>query len=135
MPGGFTLEAAEAVCAGEGIEHDEVLDLLTGLIDKSLVVSDNQHSKTARYQLLEPIRQYSAKKLQSSGEEVMIHKRHQNWYLVLAQAAEPKLYGPEQAMWVDRLEAEHGEKAGFIFITLLLDLYPDSTTAGSFTRL
>jgi predicted ATPase/DNA-binding CsgD family transcriptional regulator len=105
--GGFTLEAAEAICAGEDVEHDEVLDLLTALIDKSLVVTDKQKSKTARYRLLELIRQFSEKRLRSTGEEEVVRKRHRDWYLSLAQAAHLKLYGPEQAVLVDRLEAEH----------------------------
>jgi non-specific serine/threonine protein kinase len=105
--GGFSLEAAEAVCAGEDIEHDEVLDLLSALIDKSLVVADKQQGGAPRYRLLEPIRQYSAKMLRSSAEEAVVRKRHRDWYLALAEAAIPKLLGSEQTVWVDRLEAEH----------------------------
>jgi non-specific serine/threonine protein kinase len=105
--GGFTLEATEVVCAGEDIEYDEVLDLLSALIDKSLVVVEKQQGRTTRYRLLEPIRQYSAEKLRSSGEESVVRKRHRDWFLALAQAADSKLLGPEQAVWVERLEAEN----------------------------
>jgi predicted ATPase/DNA-binding NarL/FixJ family response regulator len=105
--GGFNLEAAEAVCAGEDIKQDEVLDLLSALIDKSLVVTDKQEGKTLRYRLLEPIRQYSVKNLRSSSEQAQVIKRFQNWYLAFAQAASAKLYGPEQREWVNRIEQEY----------------------------
>ena len=105
--GGFSLEAAEAVCAGEGIEQDEVLDRLTALVDRSLLIVDKQPGRAPRYRLLEPIRQYSEEKLRSSGEEAIVHKRHRDWYLALALAADAKLRGPEQVVWVDRLETEH----------------------------
>jgi non-specific serine/threonine protein kinase len=95
------------VCAGEDIEQAEVLDQLSALIDKSLVVADQQQGRAPRYRLLEPIRQYSAEKLRSSGEEAVVRKRHRDWYLALAEAAIPKLLGSEQTVWVDRLEAEH----------------------------
>jgi predicted ATPase/DNA-binding NarL/FixJ family response regulator len=105
--GGFNLESAEAVCAGEDIKQDEVLDLLTALIDKSLVVTEIQEGKKLRYRLLEPIRQYSAKNLRSSSEQAQVYKRFQNWYLALTQAADAKLHGPEQVEWVNRLEQEY----------------------------
>ena len=105
--GGFFLEAAEVICAGEDIEHGEVLDLLTALIDKSLVIVDKPQGSEPRYRLLEPIRQYSAERLQSSGEETIVRKRHRDWYLALARGANSKLFGPEQPLWVERLETEH----------------------------
>ncbi|HEX7976920.1 MAG TPA: LuxR C-terminal-related transcriptional regulator [Anaerolineales bacterium] len=105
--GGFSLDTVEAVCAGEDIELNEVLDLLSALIDRSLVVVDKQPGRAPRYRLLEPIQQYSAERLRSSGEKAVVRKRHLDWYLALAQAAEAKLSGPEQVVWVDRLETEH----------------------------
>jgi predicted ATPase/DNA-binding CsgD family transcriptional regulator len=105
--GGFTLEAAEAICAGEGIAGTDVLDLLAQLVEKSLVVVVQHQDSERRYRLLEPIRQYSLGKLHASGEEADIHQRHRDWYLALAQASYPMLYGPQQAAWVDRLETEH----------------------------
>lgn len=105
--GGFSLEAAEAVCAGEDIDRAEVLDLLSALIDRSLLVVGKQQGRAPRYRLLEPIRQYSAEKLRSSGEEAMLRKRHRDWYLTLAETADPELHGPEQAIWVEQMEAEH----------------------------
>ena len=72
--GGWTLEAAEAVCIGEGIKTDEVFDLLAHLLDKSLVLAE-EHSKTARYRMLETIRQYALAKLAASGEADAVRKR------------------------------------------------------------
>jgi predicted ATPase/class 3 adenylate cyclase len=104
--GGFSLEAAEAVCAGDGLEEYEVLDLLTQIVDKSLVLSEEQ-GQEVRYRLLETIRQYGEEHLRGSGDEAVLRGRHRDWYLQLAEQAEPELRGPEQAMWLDRLETEH----------------------------
>jgi predicted ATPase/class 3 adenylate cyclase len=114
--GGFTLEAAETVGAGPdgpegpggaGIEAPEVLDLLTRLVDKSLVVADEQPDGTARYRLLETLRQYAQQKL-AAGAAGALRERHARYYLDLAEAAEPALWGPEQAARFERLEAELG---------------------------
>ena len=104
--GGWGLEAAEAVCAEEGREDWEVLDLLTGLVDKSLVIAE-ERTGTSRYRLLETVRQYSRERLVQAGEEAQIRGRHLEYYLALAEEAEPKLTGPEQGEWLGRLEAEH----------------------------
>src|SRR5215217_5959585 len=66
--GTWTLEAAEAVCAGDGIEDYEILDLLTQLVDKSIVIAE-AHGNTTRYRLLETLRQYGAEKLAASGDQ------------------------------------------------------------------
>jgi predicted ATPase len=82
--GGWTLEAAEAVCIGEGIKTDEVFDLLAHLLDKSLVLAE-EHSKTARYRMLETIRQYALAKLAASGDADIVRRRHAEYYLALAE--------------------------------------------------
>ncbi len=104
--GGFTLEAAEAVCAGEGLPQDEVLDLLTSLVDKSLVFVTEQEGD-ARYRLLETVRQYGQEKLEESGEAERVRSRHAAWFVALAEDAEPHLKGHRQAAWLQRLEIEH----------------------------
>jgi predicted ATPase len=104
--GGWSLEAAEAVCGGEGIAAAEVLDLLTQLADKSLLLVDEGEG-AARYRLLETIRRYGAEKRASAGEEGVLRERHRDWYLVLAEEAEPELQGPRQGEWLARLAAEH----------------------------
>ena len=104
---GWTLEAAEAVCSGGGIEEEYVLDLLGGLVDKSLVVVGTHEGAAVRYRLLEPIRQYAAQKLGGSGEAEEVRARHAACFLALAEEAELELAGQRQGLWVERLEAEH----------------------------
>lgn len=101
--GVFTLGAAEAVCAGEGIEKNEVFELVSRLVDKSLVVGPGGE---ARYQLLETIRRYGWDRLDESGEEAEFRRRHADFFLALAEEAEPELNGPDRYVWLDRLDAE-----------------------------
>src|SRR5439155_609789 len=82
--GGWTLEAAEKVCSGEGVEEFEVLDLLSQLVDKSLVLVDD-HAREPRYHLLETIREYGREHLSGSGEEAMLRGRHRDWCLHLSE--------------------------------------------------
>jgi predicted ATPase/DNA-binding SARP family transcriptional activator/DNA-binding CsgD family transcriptional regulator len=105
--GGWTLEAAEAVAAGEGVEGDEVLDLLSGLVEKSLVLVRGSGEGGARYRLLEPVRQYALEKLEESGEAEAAKRAHAQHFLALAEEAHPELIGPRDVEWADRLEAEH----------------------------
>ena len=104
--GGWTLEAAEQVCVGEGLENCEVLDLLASLSDKSLVMAE-QKDAHSRYRLLETMHQYAREKLVESGGGEAVRARHRDYFLVLAEEAEPKLLGAEQAAWLRRLEEEH----------------------------
>ena len=103
--GGWTLEAAESVCAGGNLEAVNVLDRLTSLVDKSLVLAETQHGE-ARYRLLETVRQYAWGRLVESNEASEVRTRHRDWYLDLAERVEPKLRGPEQGVWGERLETE-----------------------------
>jgi predicted ATPase/DNA-binding SARP family transcriptional activator/DNA-binding CsgD family transcriptional regulator len=105
--GGWTLEAAEVVCSGDVIEQDDVLDLLSGLVDKSLVVAGASTGGVVRYRMLRPIRQYAREKLVASGETAALGDRRATFFLALAEEAEPKLAGSEQRLWVERLEGEH----------------------------
>jgi predicted ATPase/DNA-binding CsgD family transcriptional regulator len=104
--GGFSLEAAESVCIGEDVERDEVLGLLSRLVDKSLVVTREEGGET-RYRLLETVRQYGREKLDGSGEEADAGRRHADFFVGFAEEAERELGGPYQARWLTRLEAEH----------------------------
>lgn len=103
--GGFTLEAAEDVCAGDGIEADDVLDLLSQVVSKSLALPSSGDGP-ARYRLLETLREYGLERLKGAGEERALRSRHLAWSLRVAEQAEPELRGPEQAPWLDRLHAE-----------------------------
>jgi predicted ATPase/DNA-binding CsgD family transcriptional regulator len=104
--GGWSLDAAEFVCAGEGIRCSDVLDLLAQLVAKSLVIADTRESRV-RYSSLETIRQYSRAKLSESGETERVRGAHRDWYLDLAERAGPELLGPGQLRMLDRLELEH----------------------------
>jgi predicted ATPase/class 3 adenylate cyclase/uncharacterized protein HemY len=104
--GGWTLEAAESICAGEELERNDVLDLLTQLVNKSLVIPDSEAEAEARYRLLETIRQYARERLLEAGGGEKVRKRHLEYYLMYAERAEPELRGPSQITWLDRLEKE-----------------------------
>lgn len=104
--GGWTLEAAEAICTREGVVKADVLDLSTHLVDKSLVLVDT-HGRQARYRMLETVREYGRNKLLESGEAHAVRARHLHWCRQLGEAAEPELVGVGQAAWFDRLELEH----------------------------
>jgi len=104
--GGWTLAAAAEVCAGEGIKHRDVLDLLTSLSDKNLVVPEQEDAQT-RYRLLETVRQYAHDRLEDTGGSAAVRARHRDYYLALAEEADPKLKTAEQAAWLRRLEEEH----------------------------
>jgi predicted ATPase/DNA-binding NarL/FixJ family response regulator len=103
---GFTLKAAESVCAGEPLQQDGVLDLLSHLVDKSLVLVAEGDGE-ARYRLLETVRQYGWEKLTESDEAGQFQERHSGYYLALAEVAEPELKGAGQVAWLERLEREH----------------------------
>jgi predicted ATPase len=105
--GGFTLEAAEAVCPGSMIEEGEVLNLVSELVNKSLVVAHTTAEGRVRYRMLEQVRQYAREKLEESGEAGEVLDRHAAVFLALAEEAEPELKRQRQEEWLERLEAEH----------------------------
>jgi non-specific serine/threonine protein kinase len=105
--GGWTLDAAEHVCAGDGIERDDVLDLMTRLVDKSLVMADDNVDSDRRYRVLETVRQYGRERLQRSGEAEAVRLRHFRFLLDLARRAEPELMKRDQLRWLERLQIEH----------------------------
>jgi len=102
--GGWTLESAEAVCAGGEVARDDVVELLAGLVDKSLVVAD---LRSARYRLLETIRQYALEKLEASGERTAVHERFVDHWLAFAEDLQPKLHGAAQGATLARIDVEH----------------------------
>jgi predicted ATPase/class 3 adenylate cyclase len=104
--GGWRIEAAERICAGEGVQEGEVLDLLTSLADKSLVLGE-QVDQHFRYRLLETVRQYARERLAESGGGDAIRQRHHDFFLALAKEAESRLSGAEQSAWLQCLEEEH----------------------------
>ena len=105
--GRWNLEASEAVVSGEGVAQSEVVDLLSELVEKSLVVAKETVRGGMRYRLLEPVRQYALEKLEESGEAGDAKHAHAWCFLALAEEAEPELLGPQEAQWYERLEEEH----------------------------
>jgi predicted ATPase len=105
--GSWTLEAAEAVGAGDAVQEEDVLDLISKLVDKSLVVAEVSAGGVGRYRLLEPVRQYARERLEQSGEAGAFRRRHAAFFLALAEEAAPELAGAQQQEWANRLESEH----------------------------
>jgi predicted ATPase/DNA-binding CsgD family transcriptional regulator len=104
--GGFTLEAATAVCHSSG---DSPLDMLTGvasLLDKSLLQQTEQEGEEPRFRMLETLREFGLACLRANGEEAAAQRAYARYYLTLAEEAEPYLEGPELVRWLDRLEGE-----------------------------
>ena len=121
--GGWTLEATEAVGVGQGIDEEEVLDLLGRLVDKSLVVAEASPEGALRYRMLEPVRQYGQERLEAvarmaaASEEVeATRRRHTEYFLALAEEAEPELR--ERDAWLERLEREHANVRAALSWTL-----------------
>jgi DNA-binding CsgD family transcriptional regulator len=104
--GGLDLEAAEAVCAGDGIAREEIIDLVTGLVDKSVLVRE-EHPAEARYHLLETTRQYGLDRLVAAGEEPTLRRRHRDYYQRLSADTNARLFGPAQVPSLMRLRREH----------------------------
>jgi tetratricopeptide (TPR) repeat protein len=105
--GGFSLEAAEGICPQDDISLAEVLDLLSQLIDKSLVIVHREEFQGQRYHLLMIIQQYGLELLRLSGEERQARERHLAWYTNYATRADPELHGSDQIAWLRKLDSEH----------------------------
>ncbi len=104
--GTFGLKSAEAVCAGDGLQAQDILPLLSRLVEKSLVVAEPT-SGGARYRLPDTLRQYAQDRLLECNEARPTYRRHAAYFLALAEESAPRLKGPEQALWLGHLEAEH----------------------------
>ncbi|CAG0961538.1 partial Putative HTH-type transcriptional regulator, partial [Anaerolineae bacterium] len=105
--GGFTIEAVETICSDDDLEAAQVLDVLTELVDKSMLIADTTGRAEARYRMLETIREYAHEKSNEVNETQLMRARHLEFYVKLAEEAEPKLKGPEAKDWMDRLEIEY----------------------------
>jgi predicted ATPase/DNA-binding CsgD family transcriptional regulator len=110
--GRFDLEAVEAVCAGDGLRVDDVLDVLAGLIDKSVVVSGEREA-ARRYWMLDTLRAYGLERLRSPDigdrnvvDESMLRVRHRDYYQGLAERFNADWFGPRQLAWSQRMRAE-----------------------------
>ncbi|MFE3448276.1 ATP-binding protein [Nonomuraea sp. NPDC059194] len=104
--GSLDLDAAEHVCSGDGIAAEETIDLVIGLVDKSILIREESGGQ-ARYRLLETIRQYGRDRLRESGQEERLRRRHRDWYRDLVLRAHHDWFGPGQVVWYQRLRTEH----------------------------
>lgn len=104
--GGWSLESAELVCAGDGIRRHAILDVLTQLVNKSLIVVERKQEQETRYSMLETIRQYAREKLWQAGEGELMRQQHLAYFVDLAEQAEPNLRAFDMMLWLDRLELE-----------------------------
>src|SRR5262249_45703768 len=116
--GGFDEGAGLWVVSDRDVEPDiaapntqhpvpNALDLLTSLVDQSLVRRDTRRAGEPRFPMLETIRAYALERLVASGEDLAARRRHADYYLSLAETAEPQLTVTHQTEWLDRLELEH----------------------------
>jgi non-specific serine/threonine protein kinase len=103
--GGWTIDAVESVCAYDGIEPWETLDILDSLIDKSLVQASVNDAST-RYRFLESLREYAWERLAGTPDESILVQRHFAHYRDFVRAAEPELTGSDQILWLERLDVE-----------------------------
>ena len=104
--GGRTLQAVEAVCSDDKLQDWEVIDILTSLVDKSLVSVEKTPGKEPRYTMLESVWTYGREKLSEAGEADTLRTRHLQYFLQIAVEAAPILLGPRQFLWLERLQTE-----------------------------
>jgi predicted ATPase/DNA-binding SARP family transcriptional activator len=104
--GGFTMEAAESICADAPLSSQIVLDVLARLADRSLIKMDRL-GVSERYSMLETIREYAGEKLEVSGEADQVRQRHRDYFIGFAERAAPELKRAEQLAWLDQVEVEH----------------------------
>lgn len=139
--GGFDLQAAEAVCGAEPITPEDVLDLVDSLVEKSLIMVE-QEGRGSRYGLLQTIkefahehlgkrsglqktiREFASERLKDRDDVAATAARHCDYYLGLAKTARPKLEGPEQAEWMRRLEVELDNLRAAITLALVRGVGP-----------
>jgi predicted ATPase/class 3 adenylate cyclase len=104
---GGTLEAIEAVCDAEGDLPVDPLEGVSSLLDKSLLRQVAEQEDEPRFEMLETIREFALEKLEESAASEAVERVHAEFYLALAEQAEPRLWGPEDAIWLECLEREH----------------------------
>jgi predicted ATPase/class 3 adenylate cyclase len=105
--GGRTLEMAEEVCSGEGVERREVFDLLAALADKSLLTVETGRDGEISYTMLESVWDYADDKLMQFDETARYRGRHLDFFTRFAEDAEEHLLGPEQTEWLEKVSAQH----------------------------
>ncbi|SDC91096.1 ATP-binding protein [Actinokineospora iranica] len=105
--GSFDLDAAERVCGDFGLDRDGVLDLLDGLLDKSVLLRE-AHNSVTRYRMLETLREYGQERLEEAGDLARVRRLHRDWFDRLTEQADADWTSPRQLTWLDRLRHDHG---------------------------
>ncbi len=131
--GGWTLEAAETVCAGNGVEQREVLDLLSGLVDKSMVLAEERDGQQ-RYQFLAMLQQYAQERLRQTGEAETTLRQHAEFFVALAEVANERLIGPNQRTALEQLDTEHDNMRAVLSWALANDAEIGLRLAGALER-
>ena len=108
--GGFELDAAEGICADDRLAAEEVPGLLAALAGKSILTAEHRGG-VARYRLPEPLREYGRERLEESGEDAVLRRRHRDWHEQLARRADAGWLSPQLAEWAARLFREHANVA------------------------
>jgi predicted ATPase/DNA-binding SARP family transcriptional activator len=104
--GGGSYEAAEELCVAAGLDRDDFLDVMSRLVDKSMLIADVGRDEPARYSMLETLREYGLEKLAESGELEQARERHAGVFLRRAEEAEPLLRGPDQERWLAAVQLD-----------------------------
>ena len=104
--GGWTLEAAEAICASDGVARTDVLELLSGLVDKSLVLADERQGHQ-RYRFMVTLLDYAQRRLQQTEEQAALQRIHAEFFAEYALKSDAQLMNPDQDVWLERLNLEH----------------------------
>jgi non-specific serine/threonine protein kinase len=104
--GGFELDAAEAVCVGDGVTVEDVFVGVAGLVEKSVLVKEEQHDTRTRYRLLKTIQEYGRERLGGGAKEVVLRRRHRDHFLLLAEHVDAEWLGPHQVEWLTRLRQD-----------------------------
>ncbi|MGP4016665.1 LuxR C-terminal-related transcriptional regulator [Saccharopolyspora sp. 5N708] len=104
--GGFELDAAEAVCVGDGVSTEDVFVGVAGLVEKSVLTKEDHHDTPTRYRLLKTIQEYGRERLGGGAKELVLRRRHRDHFLLLAEHVDAEWLGPNQAEWLTRLRQD-----------------------------
>ena len=131
--GGWTLEAAEAVCASNDVARTDVLELLSGLVDKSLVLADERHGHQ-RYRFMVTLLDYAQRRLQQTDEQAPLQRIHAEFFTEYALKSDAQLMNPDQDIWLERLNLEHDNMRAALNWASEYDLQLALSLAGSLGR-
>jgi predicted ATPase/class 3 adenylate cyclase len=116
--GGCYLEAVEAICALEDDYSVDILEVLSSLLDKSLLRREERIQGEPRFSMLDTLREYARERLEAIGGAEETRRLHAEYFLGLAEEGAPELRGSEEAKWIERLETEHDNMRAALFWTL-----------------